>query len=245
MALNIISGIQTGKEKVIIYGQAGSGKSTLASKFSKALFLDTEGGLNYLNVSSVRIKSFDEFMQVIVELRSEANSGKKRFDTIVIDSIDWVIPMITSRITGAGSGSTMREIESTLKNTLNRGDGSYGNGKQFLDNYIRHFLIKALQGLTDLGYRLVLIAHAERKILVNADGEDVSLVAPKIDTNTMNTFVEWVDDVFYIRKGSDGTRELIVDGSENLLVKNRHGLSGRIAISDDFDINKLVATVKK
>ena len=55
MALNIISGVQTGKEKVIIYGQAGSGKSTLASKFSKALFLDTEGGLKYLNVSSVRI----------------------------------------------------------------------------------------------------------------------------------------------------------------------------------------------
>lgn len=245
MALNIISGVQTGKEKFIIYGQAGSGKSTLASKFSKALFLDTEGGLNYLNVSSVRIKSFDEFMQAIVELRSEANSGKKRFDTIVIDSIDWVIPMITSRITGAGSGSTMREIESTLKNTLNRGDGAWGNGKQFLDNYIRQYLIKALQGLTDLGYRLVLIAHAERKILVNADGEDVSLVAPKIDINTMNTFVEWVDDVFYIRKGTDGSRELIVDGSENLLVKNRHGLSGRIAISDDFDINKLVATVKK
>lgn len=245
MALNIVSGVQTGKAKVILYGQAGSGKSTLASKFSKALFLDTEGGLSYLDVKSVRIKTFDEFMQAILDLRHEASSGKKRFDTIVIDSIDWVIPMVVSRITGAGSGNTLREVEATLKNTLNRGDGSYGNGKQFLDNYIRQYLIKALQGLTDLGYRLVLIAHAERKDLVNADGEDVSLIAPKIDTNTMNTFVEWVDDVFYIRKSSSGTRELITDGSENLLVKNRHGLTGRIGITDDFDINKLVSTIKK
>ena len=106
------------------------------------------------------------------------------------------------------------------------------------ENHIRSKLLPALVMLNKKGYGICLIAHADRKDLMDAEGVDIARIAPKIDINTMNVFVEWVDNVFYLKK-ANGKRTLVLEENDNILAKNRLGLTGEVDL-DGLDINKLL-----
>jgi hypothetical protein len=243
--MQIVQGAMPTAPKVMIYGLSGSGKSTLASKMKNPIFLDLEGGLNYLDViRTPQITSLDEFYNVLVELYRakkklnipDDNGGKKAvtIDTIVIDSVDWLVRKVVEKAAGIDKDH--------LEETLNRSNGGYGNGKQVLENHIRTKLLPTLVALNKEGYGICLIAHAERKDMMDAEGIDIERITPKIDTNTMNVFVEWVDNVLYL-KNSNGERVLVLEGDDAVLAKNRLCLTGTVKL-DDIDINELL-TFKK
>lgn len=75
--------------------------------------------------------------------------------------------------------------------------------------------------------------------MLTSDGIDVEQISPKIDVNTMNVFVEWCDNVFYLKKDFDGERILQLESDATALAKNRLGLTGEVKLSD-IDINKLL-----
>ena len=96
-----------------------------------------------------------------------------------------------------------------------------------------------LVALNKKGYGICLISHAERKTMMDADGIDIEKVSPKIDINTMNVFVEWCDNVFYLKKNNEGERVLVLESDNSALAKNRLGLTGEVKL-DEIDINKLL-----
>lgn len=218
--------------KLMIYGLSGVGKSTLASKLSKPIFLDMEGGLNYMNVDRTpQLTSVDEFYKCLAELYQKADSGNREYDTIVIDSADWLVRKVVEKAAG---------IDKTkLDETLNRSNGGYGNGKQVLENHIRTKLLPMLVLLNKQGYGICLIAHADRKTLMSSEGNDIEQITPKIDVNTMNVFVEWCDNVFYLKKDIAGDRILVLESDDTALAKNRLSLTGEVKLSE-IDINKML-----
>lgn len=231
--MEIIRGQVLTAPKLLIYGSSGSGKSTLASKLKKPLFLDFEGGLNYLGVDRTpQILDLDTFYTYLVELYRKAGSKDGReYDTIVIDSADWMVRKVVEKAAGINKDN--------LEMTLNKSNGGYGNGKQVLESHIRTKLLPTLVALNKKGYGICLIAHADRKTLMDEDGVDTDRIAPKIDVNTMNIFVEWSDSVFYLKKNPDGERSLVLDGDENILAKNRQQLHGEVKLAG-IDINELL-----
>lgn len=218
--------------KLMIYGLSGVGKSTLASKLKNPIFIDMEGGLNYMNVDRTpTLTKVDEFYTVLAELYNTAKDGKREYDTIVVDSADWLVRKVVEKAAG---------IDKTkLDETLNRSNGGYGNGKQVLENHIRTKLLPMLVLLNKQGYGICLIAHADRKTLMSSEGNDVEQITPKIDVNTMNVFVEWCDNVFYLKKDIAGERILVLESDDVALAKNRLGLTGEVKLSET-DINKLL-----
>ena len=218
--------------KLMIYGLSGVGKSTLASKLKNPIFIDMEGGLNYMDVARTpTLSSFEKCLSVLAELYQMADSGKREYDTIVIDSADWLVRKITEKAAGID--------KKNITETLNRSNGGYGNGKQVLENYIRTSFLPLLAALNSKGYGICLIAHADRKVLMNSEGNDIEQITPKIDVNTMNVFVEWCDNVFYLKKDIAGERILVLESDDTALAKNRLGLTGEVKLSD-IDINKLL-----
>ena len=218
--------------KLMIYGLSGVGKSTLASKLKNPIFIDMEGGLNYMDVARTpTLTSYASVLKVLGELFNIAEAGKREYDTIVIDSVDWLVRKVVEKAAGIDKNK--------LDETLNRSNGGYGNGKQVLENHIRTYLLPLLVTLNKQGYGICLIAHADRKVLMNSDGSDVEQIAPKIDVNTMNTFVEWCDNVFFLKRDISGERVLVLESDEVALAKNRLGLTGEVKLSD-IDINKLL-----
>lgn len=230
--MQILKGPALTAPKFMIYGLSGVGKSSLAAKLKNPLFLDFEGGLNYLGVDrSAQYTDLDAFYTDLVELYHKAEGGKREYDTIVIDSVDWLVRKTIEKAAGIDKNN--------LEMTLNKSNGGYGNGKSVLENHIRAKLLPFLVLLNKMGYGICLIAHADRKTLMDEDGIDTDRVAPKIDTNTMNIFVEWCDNVFYLKKNPDGERSLVLDGDDNVLAKNRLNLHGEVKLAD-VDINKLL-----
>lgn len=218
--------------KLMIYGLSGVGKSTLASKLRNPIFIDMEGGLNYMDAARTpTLTSYKAALGVLSELYNAAESGKREYDTIVIDSVDWLVRKIVEKAAGIDKDH--------IDETLNRSNGGYGNGKQVLENHVRTLFLPFLVKLNKQGYGICLIAHADRKVLMNSDGSDVEQIAPKIDVNTMNTFVEWCDNVFFLKRDISGERVLVLESDEVALAKNRLGLTGEVKLSD-VDINKLL-----
>lgn len=233
--MKIVKGQALTAPKLMLYGLSGVGKSSLAAKLKKPLFMDFEGGLNYLGVDRTPVYlDLDEFYKDLVELYRKAEAGKREYDTIVIDSVDWLVRKVVEKAAGIDKHN--------LAETLNRSNGGYGNGKQVLENHIRTMLLPLLVSLTKVGYGICLIAHADRKDLMDADGVDTERIAPKIDVNTMNVFVEWCDNVFYL-KNIDGERYLVLEGDSNVLAKNRLDLTGEVKLTD-ININELLVPKK-
>lgn len=229
--MEVLKGQTLTAPKLMLYGLSGVGKSSLASKLKKPVFLDFEGGLNYLGVDRTpQYTDLDTFYKDLNSLYRKAEAGKREYDTIVIDSVDWLVRKIVEKAAGIDKHN--------LTETLNRSNGGYGNGKQVLENQIRTMLLPFLVLLNKQGYGICLVAHADRKDLMDADGIDVERVTPKIDVNTMNVFVEWCDNVFYL-KNINGERYLVLEGNDSVLAKNRLGLTGEVKLGD-IDINKLL-----
>lgn len=225
MSLDIVSEAVFTAPKLMIYGLAGSGKSTLASTLDTPLFFDFEGGLNALKVARNRktYKKLEDFYKDLAEFyRNRKEYGA--FRTIVIDSADWLMRLAVEQAAGIDKNN--------IKETLVRSNGGYGAGKQVLENEVRTRLLPMLAAVNELGVTVCLIAHAETKHLMDAEGVNEDKIAPKIDVNTMNVFVEWCDEVFYLKKDGDGKRKLLVDSDMIALAKNRLALTGEYDLSE-------------
>lgn len=234
--------VTTGKTevapKVMITGLSGAGKSYLAATLPDALFLDIEGGLSFLDVAKTPVATADELMADLLELYK---TPKQEYKYIVIDSVDWLVNLFAAKTSGAGQGKTLEQLMESATLTLNKAQGGYGNGKQVLENYIRNTLVKFLNMLNRKGYGIILIAHADKKTLMDSDGTPIDRIAPKMDINSMNVFVEWVDNLFYIMRDDDGVRHLIVNPTDTIMAKNRMGLQDDEFIMDDkFNFNDLI-----
>lgn len=229
--MNIIQGTTPTAPKLMIYGLSGVGKSTLASQLKNPIFVDIEGGINFLDTPRTpTIISLDEFYEVLIDLGRNREKYKD-YDTIVIDSADWLVRLATEK----AAGTTMQNLEATL----NRAGGGYGNGKQMLENEIRTHLLPLLTRLVMKGYGICLIAHADQKKVMDGDGNSLETVVPKIDINTMNVFVEWCDFVYYLKKKDDGERTVLLESDSVALAKNRIGLHGEVSLRDN-NINDLL-----
>ena len=232
--MKVIKQITPTAPKLMLYSLPGVGKSTLAAKLKNPIFLDIEGGLNYIDCTRTeQITDLETFYTYLIELY---RAKDREYDTIVIDSVDWLVRKIVETAAGIDSNN--------LDATLNKSNGGYGNGKQVLENHIRTKLLPTLVALNKKGYGICLIAHAERKDMMDADGVDTERITPKIDVNTMNVFVEWVDNVFYLKKDSNGDRVLVLDSDMIALAKNRLSLSGEVKL-DEVDINELLKPKEK
>lgn len=230
--MQVIKGQTLTRPKIVIFGLSGAGKSTLASKLKNPVFLDFEGGLNYLGVDRTpQITDLDTFYGYLIELY---RAKEREYDTIVIDSADWMVRKIVEKAAGIDNDN--------LNMTLNKSNGGYGNGGQVLLNHVRTKLLPTLVALNKKGYAICLIAHAERKTLMDEDGYNTDRIAPKIDEKAMHPIVEWADDVFYL-KSINGERYLVLEGDSNTLAKNRQDLHGEVKLSD-VDINDILTPKK-
>lgn len=222
--------------KLLLYGMSGVGKSSLAAKLEKPLFIDLEGGLNYLDVERTgTLTTYDKFYEILVEI-GRNREAYKQYKTIVIDSVDWLVRLATEKAAGIDLNN--------LDATLNKSNGGYGNGKQVLENEIRTHLLPFLSRLNLLGFGICFIAHTEQKVLLDGDGNKIETITPKIDVNTMNVFVEWCDFVYYLKKRDDGERYLLLESDGVSLAKNRVGRHGEVNIKD-YDVNELLKPEKK
>jgi hypothetical protein len=131
----------------LIYGTDGVGKSTLCSHAPNPIFVGAEKGTEQLDVARFpQVESIGELFAQLATLQTE----KHEYQTVVLDSLDWVEPLIWKAVCDEGKVENIEQF-----------GGGYGKGYvRALDLWRR--LIKELAVLNQ-NMHVLLIGHAQIK----------------------------------------------------------------------------------
>ena len=130
--------------KCVLYGPEGIGKSTFASKFPDAVFIDTEGGTNALDVARLPNPSS---WQMILEQIDYVKNNPATCKTLVIDTIDWAERMCVESILAKHQKESIESF-------------GYGQGYIYIAEEFGRFLNR-LQDVIEAGINVLLLAHAQ------------------------------------------------------------------------------------
>ncbi len=226
-------------QRFILYGVQGIGKTTAAATFAAPIVLRTEDGTCAIDVPTFPevAASFEDVVSAI-----QALHGEHPYRTLVVDSLDWLEPLVWARVCRDhpdNSGQPMASIEGL----------GYGKGYVEADTWWR-----TLQGGLDSlrtvrGMQIVLIAHSEIKTFNPPDSEGFDRYQPKLHKRAFALWQEWADNVLFCNyrtilkardeKGktfrAEGRGDRVVHTQERpaYLAKNRWNLPDEIPVGAD------------
>ena len=144
---NVISGPQLRPDIITVHGPDGVGKTTFAAGAPKPIFIVPEDGAGNLDVTSMPVpKSYSEIKAQIGELTHQAHE----YQTLVIDSADWVEDMISDEICKNRGWVTLK-------------DPGWAKGTDELLNIYRGFTKSLSELRKTKQMNIILIVHSEIK----------------------------------------------------------------------------------
>lgn len=150
--MSLLSQVKKGKvakpHLVLIYGPDGVGKSTFGAEAPGAIFLGTEDGTSHLDVSRFPIpKNFSEVLQALDELVT----SKHEYKTLVIDSLDWMEPLVTGQVCADYN-----------VDSIEKAAGGYGKGYVEAVKYWSKMMDR-VRAIRERGMNTIVIAHSQVK----------------------------------------------------------------------------------
>ncbi len=173
---------------ILVYGRAKIGKSTFCAQFEDAIFLATEPGLNHLEVYKNNITSWQQFLGICGELAK----GDHKFKTVVIDTIDQLIPLLMHHV----------EEENEVDYI---GDMPMGKGWFQVTQELSRTLIK----LSTLPYGLILVSHAKQEE-VETKTSKFNRYTIDIGGKNQNAILNLMDMILFMDSEMRGGEEISV-----------------------------------
>ena len=219
--------------KIVIYSGPKAGKSTWASQAPNPIFIQTEEGLDALDVSAFPLA--DHFSQVLEAIRALWENDHD-YQSVVLDSLDWLQPLIWQAVCEKFNSKSIEAV-----------GGGFGKGYIETDILWR----QVLDGLDYLRNKknmcVILIAHAEKRTASPPDGESYEYEALKLHKRASAIVEEWADVIgfatnpLFIRKGQgfNQSARAIMNGERILCVgRNPAYVSGnRYGLPDELPLN--------
>jgi hypothetical protein len=187
---SIQKGVKKIPRKVIIYGSPKMGKSTLASSAPNSLMIPTEDRVAHIDCDKAPVvTTYEEILEIFNFLLKEKHSYKN----IIIDSLDWLEPILHTYICKKKSFTSLTDDHN--KETAFQKGLKYhaveGWKNLFLDN---------CDVLRDAGMNVIAVAHSQT-ITVNPPNTDsYDKAVMKIDKNALAVIEEWADVIAFYDK---------------------------------------------
>lgn len=210
--------------RIVVHGVQGVGKSTFAANAYKPIFLPFEDGLTGIETDAFPLlTSFEQALQALDSLATEQHE----FGTVVIDSLDWLEPLIWNKVARDAGKDSIEAIP-------------YGKGYIEATAYWRQVLDR-LGKLRERGMATILIAHTEVKRFDAPDMDAFDRYVLKLHRSAAALVVEWADVVGLaqvetaikkeaqgfqnrVRGVATGRRVLRVNEAPAYIAKNRFSL---------------------
>jgi len=165
----------------MLYGTHGIGKSTFAAMAPEPIFIQTEDGLGEIDCAKFPLAtSFDVSMQAL----SELYSGKHAYQTVVVDTLDWLERLIWAEV------CRQRNVESIE-------DIGYAKGYVFALTHWREFLEGLAALRSERGMTVILLAHARIERFENPETESYDRYVPRLHRLASQVIQEWCDEVLF------------------------------------------------
>lgn len=240
--MGLFERIERGKNRmpprIMVFGTEGVGKSTLASQMPRPVFIQTEDGLGEIDCHKFPLaRGYDDVKTALEELYNQPHD----FQTVVIDSLDWLERLIWAAVCHSAGVSTIEKV-----------DGGFGKG------YVRALtifqeVVDRLSALRDdRGMAVMLLAHAKVERFEDPEAATYDRYSPRLNKHAAALMCEWCDAVLFATRkiltkaedtGFGRTRQVAAglgkDGGERVLrciggpsciAKNRYGLPGEIPL---------------
>jgi hypothetical protein len=179
MAINLKS-IKRNNEimppRIMLYGPHGLGKTTFGAGAPAPIFILTEDGLGQLEVEHFPVATaFAQVQEALTALQDDHD-----YQTVVIDSLDWLDNLIWEQI------NTKYDAK----------DLAYGKGAVIAADFWRKVL-ESLNGLRQKGMAIIMLAHCEIKRFDSPEVEPYERYQPKLQARSSALVQEWADCVFF------------------------------------------------
>ncbi len=217
----------------MVYGVHGVGKSTFGAMAEKPIFIQTEEGINDLEADRFPVATA---YQDVLSALSALYSDEHEYQTVVIDSLDWLERLIWAEV------CSKRGVESIE-------DIGYAKGYVFSLTQWRE-VISGLDALrNERGMQIILIAHARIEKFDNPETESYDRYVPRLNKHASALVQEWCDEVLFAtyrvhtkhtdegfnrkRTQGIGTGERIVRTTE----RPAHVAKNRLSLPDEFPLD--------
>lgn len=235
----MLSQVTKGKVKkphiILLYGTDGVGKTSWAAQAPSPIFLGSEDGSNNLDVARFPAPKSWKDIEVAV---GELLTAKHDYQTLVLDSADWIEPLLHQEIC---TRHNAKSIELAA--------GGYGKGYvEAVTEWQK--LVKSLVRLRDeKKMNIIIIAHSEvvkfADPYTQTEYDRYQLKLYKKSSALLREFVDCVFfanfEIFAKKDGQkhlhfgDGARVIYTERRPGFDAKNRLGLPFQIPLSwDDF-----------
>ena len=178
--LSRVSTAKAAPDRILIYGVEGVGKSSFGAGAPSPVFLAAEDGIRHLGVPQLpEPKNLDEVYGMLAELAAGGHS----FKTLVVDSVDWLDPIVARHVCAKNKWSDLEEP-------------GYGKGYvPFAEEWRK--VIAALEKVRAAGLEIILIGHAKVAAFANPNGADYSRYELATIKQSAPLLKQWADFVFF------------------------------------------------
>jgi len=142
MSINIQKGKKSKPSRIAMYAVEGIGKTTLAATFPNPLFLDTEGGSDYVEADSFATASIEDLDAAVKYLTTESHE----YETVVVDTLDYFEQVLGDNLCKSRGWSDLSAP-------------GYGEGPIALEAEMLKLLLK-FDTVIAAGIHVVFIVHA-------------------------------------------------------------------------------------
>ena len=241
--MTLLAQIQRGRTakppRIIVHGTEGVGKSTFASHAPKPIFIQCEDGLDEIDCEKFPLAtSYDDIVAALTELRT----GQHEYETVVVDSVDWLERLIWDKLCTQYGVNSIEQV-----------DGGYAKGYTHALMYWREIVDRLNILRNERGMVILLIAHSKVERFEDPESSPYDRYSPRLHKHAAALLSEWSDavlfatrkirtqseDVGFNRKrtiahaiGKDGgDRILRCVGGPSCVAKNRYGIVEELPLS--------------
>lgn len=161
-----------------IYGQAKIGKTSLAAQASDCLLLACERGYNAIGgIYAQDITSWAEMRKVYRELKKP--EVQARFKVLIVDTVDLAAKYCERYICNAQGIEDLSGL-------------GYGKGYKLM----RDEFEEIFNSLTQLGYAVIFISHAQESVFTRPNGTEYNKIIPSLSPAKVNAIIENMADIY-------------------------------------------------
>ncbi len=177
-------------------GASGIGKSEFWAQDDKALFIEAEAGLNFLEVYKVAVRSWDEIRGIYGALKAIVDSGQAfPYSTIVLDTIDRVKDYAEEEIIGRAKAFYKKMEINTIADIPN-GAGWFRS---------KELINALLNKLAELPCAVAYISHLSTK-RVKEIGNEYDKQTISIGGQMGEGLLAWTDHTLHVEAVLRGDR---------------------------------------
>jgi hypothetical protein len=208
---SITKGVVAAPICCVLYGPEKVGKSSFAADAPNPIYISEPEGTNHLDVDRFPVpQSWDDVLEALQTLLS----GDHEFKTVVVDTADWIEPLIWDDVCKRGGKKSIED---------------FGYGKGFGDALTvwRDLLQRLDEIRAKRQMNVVVIAHSQVKTFRNPAGDDFDRYELKVHGKAAALLKEWPSAVLFANyetltsKDSSGRIRGVGTGSRVLHTEHR------------------------